>query len=96
MGKFFVLALALTVSVATTVVVASSDLEARHGRNETTQMDSDGAFRDGLYVGRRAAESKKPFLPQVGRWSTAADRTSFVAGYKRGYGDALANASRNE
>jgi hypothetical protein len=30
--------------------------------------------------------------PQIGRWSSDRDRSSFVAGYQRGYDDARARA----
>jgi len=50
-----------------------------------------GAFRDGLYLGRLAAEGgSKPHVA-VGRWATAEDRSSFTAGYQRGYSQLLAS-----
>lgn len=52
---------------------------------------TDGAFRDGLYLGRLAAEGgSKPHIA-IGRWATAEDRSSFTAGYQRGYSQLLAS-----
>ena len=56
------------------------------------QFAADAPFRDGLYVGRLAAESGRPEHPTAGRWSSQHDRASFVAGYQRGYNDVLARA----
>ena len=52
---------------------------------------TDGAFRDGLYLGRLAAESGREPHVAVGRWSRAEDRSSFTAGYQRGYSEFLAS-----
>jgi hypothetical protein len=54
------------------------------------RLEGDGAFRDGLYLGRLAAESGLPLNPAVGRWSTDQDRATFSIGYQRGYEKALA------
>lgn len=53
--------------------------------NEDISQNTDGAFRDGLFLGRLAAE--RGIAPHVlsGRWATPADRASFEAGYHRGY-----------
>jgi hypothetical protein len=57
------------------------------------QLASDGAFRDGLYIGKLAAGRGRPQHPLTGRWSTEKDRASFAAGYRRGYDDFLASAA---
>jgi len=49
------------------------------------QLAANGAFRDGFYLGRLAAEGGQPVRPSIGRWSTAQDRSMFSAGYRRGY-----------
>lgn len=46
---------------------------------------TDGAFRDGLYLGKMAAKRGAPAHVSVGRWSTSQDRAAFAAGYQRGY-----------
>jgi hypothetical protein len=50
-----------------------------------------GAFRDGLYLGRLAAEGGSEPHVAIGRWATAEDRSSFTAGYHRGYSELLAS-----
>ncbi len=94
MGKLFVLALAIAVSVGTTAVLGNSGRSARQSEDSIARMAGDGAFRDGLYVGRLAAASGRPLVPDIGRWSRESDRTSFASGYRRGYNDFLASANR--
>jgi hypothetical protein len=93
MDKIFTFALAIAVCLGTTAVLANSGRAARLGQSAGPQMAADGAFRDGLYVGRLAAERGRPMRPQTGRWSSERDRASFVAGYRRGYNDVLASAT---
>lgn len=48
------------------------------------------AFRDGLYLGGRAAErGEEPHISE-GRWSNWAHRALFAAGYQQGYDRGLA------
>jgi hypothetical protein len=94
MNKLFTLALATAVCLGTTVLLANNRPAARHLHSADAQMAADGAFRDGLYVGRLAAEGGGPLRPQIGRWSNEHDRAAFVAGYRRGYQDSLASAAQ--
>jgi len=59
------------------------------------QQAIDGAFRDGLYVGRLTAESGRASRPPIGRWSTNSDRVSFLAGYRQGYAGVFSGPSGN-
>ena len=59
--------------------------------NGNVAQITDGAFRDGLYLGRLAAEGGSEPHVAVGRWATAEDRSSFTAGYHRGYSELLAS-----
>ena len=59
--------------------------------NDNVSQTTDGAFRDGLYLGRRAAERGDEPRVAVARWATAEERVSFTAGYQRGYSRFLAN-----
>jgi hypothetical protein len=52
---------------------------------------ADGAFRDGLYLGRLTAERGSASHIASARWSTDKDRASFSAGYQRGYNQFLAS-----
>jgi len=58
--------------------------------NDNVAQITDGAFRDGLYLGRLAAESGREPHVAVGRWARTEDRSSFTAGYQRGYSEFLA------
>jgi len=93
MEKVFTYALALAVCAGTTALLANSGRSARHAQTPDAQMSSDGAFRDGLYVGRLTAEGGRPLRPPIGRWSNEQDRASFVAGYRRGYDAVPASAA---
>jgi len=81
------------------VVVAM--IQAGHTRNQaprsTTVIQSTSApFRDGLYLGKLAAQrGPKPDVP-TGRWSSDGDRTLFAEGFNRGYQDAVESAARTE
>jgi hypothetical protein len=67
----------------------------RHHYNPTPNGNvaqiTDGAFRDGLYLGRLAAEGGSEPHVAIGRWATEEDRSSFKAGYHRGYSELLAS-----
>jgi hypothetical protein len=70
-------------------------------RNENTAHEisanqaSNGAFRDGLYLGKLAAEGGDQYRIAVGRWARTDDRTSFASGYDQGYkGQAVLRASK--
>ncbi len=93
MDKLFTFALAMAVCLGTTAVLTNSGSSARP--RPAASMDGDGAFRDGLYVGRLAGESGRPMRPAIGRWSREEDRASFAAGYRRGYGESLDGVAAN-
>jgi len=84
--------LALVLCVGTAGLVASN---ARPNQNAEARLAADGAYRDGLYLGRLAAQNGRTQQPSTGRWSTKRDRASFTAGYQRGYNDVLASAAIN-
>ena len=95
MDKLFTYALVLAVCLGTTALLANNGRTPQQ-QSANAQMASDGAFRDGLYMGRLAAESGRAMRPQIGRWSSERDRASFVAGYRRGYGDSIASVVRGK
>lgn len=59
--------------------------------NDSVNQATDGAFRDGLYLGKLTAERGAESHVAVARWATAEDRASFKAGYHRGYNEVLAS-----
>lgn len=90
MFKLAATGLALVLCVGTAGLIS--------GKNKQNTVDArlaaDGAYRDGLYMGRLAAQSGRPLRPVTGRWSTSQDRASFAAGYTRGHNEALASAKK--
>jgi len=52
------------------------------------------AYRDGLYVGKLAAQRGEQRLAPVGRWSAQSDREAFLAGYEQSNAE-MAEASGN-
>ena len=59
--------------------------------NDKARQATDGAYRDGLYLGTLAAESDAESHIAVGRWTTLRDRASFAAGYEDGFNQVLAS-----
>jgi hypothetical protein len=91
MSKLSTYALAIAVSLGTTAMLDNSQRSDKpNASSEEARLATDGAFRDGMYLGKLAAESGRPLRPTIGRWSTDQDRTTFTAGYRRGYNEALA------
>jgi hypothetical protein len=62
---------------------------------QSVTQNNDAAFRDGLYLGRIAAEAGAAPHIAISRWSTTEDRASFSAGYQRGYNELLAGRPRS-
>lgn len=64
--------------------------------NDNVAQTTNGAFRDGLYLGRLAAE--RGIAPHVarGRWATAEDQAFFTAGYERGYKEVLVSRAMSD
>jgi hypothetical protein len=60
-------------------------------RSDGSAQLTDGAYRDGLYLGRLAAQNGGEHHVAVGRWAILQDRSSFSAGYQQGYSEFLAS-----
>jgi len=93
MNRFVYLILVIVIGTGTASILRSHQNHLPPGLNQSVAQTIDGAFRDGLYLGRLAAESRAEPHVAVGRWATVEDRSSFTAGYHQGYSQAL--ASRN-
>jgi hypothetical protein len=90
MSKLFTYALAIAVCLGTTAMLANSKRTTKSHVSADARLQADGAFRDGLYLGKLAADSGQPSRAAVGRWSSDQDRATFLAGYRRGYNESLA------
>ncbi|HUD64221.1 MAG TPA: hypothetical protein VMQ17_06580 [Candidatus Sulfotelmatobacter sp.] len=83
-----ILTYALAIGFAgTSAMLVQRDMVARQGQSIDAQMAADGAYRDGVYLGKLARSAKSPMHPPIGRWSTEKDRASFAAGYRQGYNE---------
>lgn len=93
MTKLVTYTLAIAVSMGTTAM-----LDNHHTTNPNASVEArlaaDGAFRDGMYLGKLAAKSGQLLRPAIGRWSTEQARATFTAGYLRGYHESLARITR--
>ena len=70
------------------LVMTAAAFTLRNGsaaQGTTPNMASNGAFRDGLYLGKLTSENGDQYRITMGRWSKTEDRTSFAAGYDQGY-----------
>jgi hypothetical protein len=92
MTKFFTTAtIAICLGATATLAITHSDVSLN--QDQEARHAADGAFQDGLYLGKLSAESGQPPRPAIGRWSTDQDRSMFAAGYRRGYAETLASAN---
>jgi len=91
MTKFFTYAIVIGLGATATLGLSNND--PKPGTGGEVRLSTDGAFRDGLYLGKLAAESKRQAPPAIGRWSTEQDRAMFAEGYRRGYSEQLAGPS---
>jgi hypothetical protein len=96
----YLYAFALVTCVSTTAMLAvSNHAVSNHNVKSNPSVEtgfaSDGAFRDGLYLGGLAAESGQAPRLAIGRWSADQDRSMFAAGYRRGYSESVASAAAN-
>lgn len=92
MKNIFSMAVAV-LCLGTTALVASGSHATQRLNDPSVQFATDGAFRDGLYLGKFDANAQRPASAAIARWSGERDRTSFIAGYHRGYNDVVANST---
>ncbi|MGO8796647.1 MAG: hypothetical protein ACLQLC_17630 [Candidatus Sulfotelmatobacter sp.] len=88
MTRFFA-TVTVALCLGATATLAISNRNGTLNSNSEARFAADGAFRDGLYLGRVTAQQGQPARPGVGRWSSDQDRTMFAAGYRRGYSESL-------
>jgi hypothetical protein len=86
MTKFFSYA-AIAIGLSASATLAISPRTVKPDTTAEAIFTADGAFRDGLYLGKLAAENGQPARPAIGRWSADHDRSMFAAGYRRGYNE---------
>ncbi len=83
MKRLSVYVFIIVIAGAATAIFATVALHRSHVVAGDVNQQTDAAFRDGLFLARLDAEhGRKPHLTS-GRWSTDADRRSFVSAYRR-------------
>jgi hypothetical protein len=91
MKTFSVFTLMVAIGMGTALMLLTTQGHQFTKPNGTAAQTTDGAFRDGLYLGTLAAERGAAPHVAIGRWATAEDRMSFTAGYQQGYNEFLAS-----
>ncbi len=80
----------LVIATAIAAIAASGRGPATQvSQNQTSSIAAhatDGAFRDGMFMGQMDRSRALPHHVASGRWTTTADRVSFSQGYEQGYG----------
>jgi hypothetical protein len=93
MKTFSLFALMAALGMGTASLLRTDHQNQFPNPNRNVAQITDAAFRDGLYLGRLAAEhGAEPHLA-IGRWSALEDRSSFTAGYQEGYTEYLGGRS---
>jgi hypothetical protein len=98
MKKLYLCAAALALCVGTAATLPGGRLKISSSATENSvggdsNRHRSGAFRDGLYLGRLAAERGQPRHVASGRWATEDNRTLFTVGYEQGYDEAATSAA---
>ena len=91
MKAFSSFTLAVVLGFGTAIMLLTDHADHFSPSNQTIAQTTDAAYRDGLYLGRLVAESGAEPHVASGRWATSENRSSFTAGYQRGYGEFLAS-----
>jgi hypothetical protein len=81
-----------TLALALGLGTASLRYTGRHNQFPTLAFDTtDGAFRDGLFLGKLAAEAGAEPRVARSRWGTPQDRALFTAGFEQAYSQVVAS-----
>jgi len=87
-------ALVIAVCLGAAAMHASSGAPAFESAGGDVNQATEGAFRDGLYLGKLAAERGQRSHICSGRWAREKDRTLFSSGYRQGYSEFLSSRAR--
>jgi hypothetical protein len=89
----YMLVIALSAGSAATVQRA---MRIQADSDTNVLIDTNGAFRDGLYLGKLAARNGEPPHIAIARWATDKDRSAFREGYERGFSQTLIDRATTE
>jgi hypothetical protein len=90
--KYYIFLFALVLLLGMSAVVMKSRVTrsvqpVADTTEEKEAAPTDGAFRDGLYLGQLDAKAGRTHHVSVGRWNSSKDRAAFKAGYEQSYRD---------
>ncbi len=81
-------------------VMTASAVTLRNGTASTSrpELATNAAYRDGLYLGKFAAQQGNDAHLATARWARSEDRENFATGYQQSYNAVLASrtAESNE
>ncbi|HEY3929152.1 MAG TPA: hypothetical protein VGL89_12315 [Candidatus Koribacter sp.] len=78
-------ALATMIGLGTGAALSKNVSASTTGTLPAISSNTDAAYRDGVFLGRRDAEQGRLRHVSVGRWSSAQNRAAFQAGYNAGF-----------
>lgn len=104
-GAYWVVIVGASLTFATHAVLEARSMKetpetsvkqqaAATSQSRATDPLLSAAYRDGLYVGKLAAQRGEQRLAPVGRWSAQNDREAFLAGYQQANAE-IAEATGN-
>jgi hypothetical protein len=77
--------LVIVLSVGSAAMVRSAMRTQSPNSGSSSSLETSGAFRDGLYLGKLAAKNGHEPRITGARWSRDEDRAAFREGYERGF-----------
>jgi hypothetical protein len=89
MKKIGLYVLIIVLSVGSTAMVQSAMRRQSLNSDGSALTATNGAFRDGLYLGKLAAKNGEEPRISTGRWVQDEDRSAFREGYIRGFHQTL-------
>ena len=93
MKKVGVYVLIIVLSVGSAAMVQNAMRTRSLNSDISAPMATNGAFRDGLYLGKLAAKNGEEPRIATGRWAKDEDRSAFREGYYRGFHQTLADVA---
>jgi len=96
MKKISLYVLIIVLSVGSAAMVQSAMRTRSLNSDDSALMATNGAFRDGLHLGKLAAKNGEEPRVAVGRWVKDEDRAAFREGYYRGFNQTLAERTSAE
>lgn len=74
-----------------TVGLAGHAIRPSRPHSAAAAQEIDAAYCDGFFLGKLDGYQGRKLRANISRWSTEKDRSSFTAGYEKGYQEALAS-----